>query len=186
MFYIGNAGTDFIATTGALTLAGVLTANGGAIVAGSLALPQGTNPTVDAAGETAVDTTDDQLVYYGGVARVLGYKAQVCGYIPDVAATDDNFLFWVAPQAVTVTEVGCRYAGTGSTVATVTLEDASGNAMTHTAPTCVTTSANAAYQSVSSGGGLVAGEGLAFDVTNTPSPASDDYVLCIRYTIDRQ
>ena len=34
---IGNTGTDFIATTGALTLAGVLTANGGVTLAGSQA-----------------------------------------------------------------------------------------------------------------------------------------------------
>jgi len=41
------------------------------VFTGSLALPQGASPTVDAAGEIAVDTTSDQLIYYGGAKRVL-------------------------------------------------------------------------------------------------------------------
>jgi len=117
---------------------------------------------------------------------VLPYKQQVCAAIPDLVAADDNFQIWVAPVAVTITDVGCRYEGTGSTVATVTLESTVGGAMTHTAPTCVTSTNNATYQAVTSNAAsqMVAGEGLRFDVTNTPSPTTDDYSICVRYTID--
>lgn len=39
----------------------------------SLEIPNGTAPTVDATGETAVDTTSDQFVFFGGTAKkVLG------------------------------------------------------------------------------------------------------------------
>ncbi len=34
--------------------------------------------------------------------------------------------------------------------------------------------------------GFVAGEGVQFSVTNTPVPTTDDYTLCIRYTVDAQ
>lgn len=41
--------------------------------ADSVELPNGTGPTVDATGETALDTTSDQFVYYGASAKkVLG------------------------------------------------------------------------------------------------------------------
>ena len=41
------------------------------VFTGSLAIPQGASPTVDSAGEIAVDTTSDQLIYYGGAKRVI-------------------------------------------------------------------------------------------------------------------
>ena len=94
---IGNTGTDFIASTGALTLAGVLTANGGISLAGSqslsaaalsfvdlgsithsttanqgLKLPNAasatpSNPT-SGEGYLAWDTAGDQLITYNGTA----------------------------------------------------------------------------------------------------------------------
>ena len=41
------------------------------VFTGSLAIPQGASPTVDAVGEIAIDTTSDQLIYYGGAKRVI-------------------------------------------------------------------------------------------------------------------
>ena len=41
------------------------------VFTGSLAIPQGATPTVDAVGEIAIDTTSDQFIYYGGAKRVI-------------------------------------------------------------------------------------------------------------------
>jgi hypothetical protein len=94
---IGNTGTDFIASTGALTLAGILTANGGAsltggqsFTAGALAymdlgaivhnttavqglrLPQAASATpsnpISGEGYLAWDATGNQLITYNGSA----------------------------------------------------------------------------------------------------------------------
>lgn len=95
---IGNTGTDFIASTGALTLAGVLTANGGVSLAGGQSLTAGalsyvdlgsivhdttavqgirlpqaasatpSNPTGGLEGYIAWDTAGNQLITYNGSA----------------------------------------------------------------------------------------------------------------------
>lgn len=111
---------------------------------------------------------------------------EVCAVIADLASTDDSFEFWMANQAATITSVGCRCRGTCTTAATFTLEDRAGNAMTITGtnPTCAT-SGNATYAAVTAANALVVGEGIAFDVTNTPNPdGSDEYTLCVTYTSD--
>jgi hypothetical protein len=67
-------------------------------------LPQGTAPTVDAAGETAVDTTSDQFVFYGASKRVLPHKFQENFAIKTPVDADDFFLF-KAQQAITITDI---------------------------------------------------------------------------------
>ncbi len=155
------------------------------VMTGSLALPQGTAPTVDAAGEAAVDTTDDQFIYYGAAKRVLPYERTICAVIENLAAADDSFAFYMANDAITVTGVGCNCRGTCTTAATFTLEDRGGNAMTITGtnPTCATTGA-ATFAAVTTANQLTAGEMVAFDVTNAVSPETDEYSLCITYTMD--
>lgn len=154
--------------------------------ASAFEIPNATGPTVDAAGELAVDTTDDQLQYYGSAKRVIPYTYQACAVIENLAATDDNYAVWMANDAVTITGVGCNCRGTCSTTATFTLEDRGGNAMTitDTNPTCATTGA-ATFKAVTAGNQLTAGEMLAFDVTNSPT-ANDEYALCWTYTVDSQ
>lgn len=151
-----------------------------------LRIPTGTAPTVDAAGEIAEDTTQSQLLY-GATPNVLSPNKQACFTITDLVSTDDNFQFFVADRDITVTQVGCRYEGTGSTVATISLEDArTATAMTHTAPTCVTGNNAATFQSVTANNSITSGNGIRFDTTNTPSPTTDDYTICIRFTEDRK
>ncbi len=156
--------------------------------AGGLQIPSNIGPSLTANGEIGIDTTDDQFLYVGtgSAIRIIPYTQEVCRRIDNVSAADDDIDIWMANEAVTVTEVGCRYRGTGTTVATFALQDAAGNAMTHSAPTCATTSTAATYQFVTAAGSLTAGEGLMFDTTNTPSPTTDDYLLCWRYTVDQQ
>ena len=158
------------------------------IITGSLAIPQGTNPTVDAAGEIAHDTTADSLVY-GANAVVVPNVQTMSRIIESITSADDNMLIgsWAVP--VTITGIACHYAGSApTTVATFTLEDGSGNAMTITGtnPTCAAPGSNAAFAAVTAANTLVAGEALRFDTTNTPNPATDTYQIIIRFTYTRE
>lgn len=113
---------------------------------------------------------------------------QFCYDQRGIVSTDDNFVFFMADRAITIESVGCRCVGTCSTPPTFTLEDNSGNAMTITGtnPTCATTTGNATYAAVTAANSLVAGEAVAFDVTNTPVATTDWVILCITYSVDRQ
>jgi hypothetical protein len=153
----------------------------------SSTIVNGANPTVDAEGEIATDSTHGQLLYYtNGQLRVIDEEHTACVMLTDVTSADDNLLIYMPKDNIVVSEVGCRYEGTGTTVATIAFEDSSGNAMTHTAPTCSTGGTNATFQAVTSGGGIVSGEGIRIDVTNTPSPLTDDYEICFVFKSERQ
>lgn len=124
---------------------------------------------------------------YTGAGTVNNLNArQACTVITDLADTDDNFEFWQTDKAVTIRSAGCYCRGTCTTTATLTLEDRAGNAMTisGTPLACAKTAANATYQAVTAANTLVAGEGIAFDVTNTPNPLTDEYTICVTYTIN--
>ncbi len=91
---IGNTGTDFVASTGALTLAGVLNANGGVTVAANqdVAMSAGTgtltiNSTVTNASDNALVVTPS---YTGGATDALTYNAMsVSAFSPTNAAGTD-------------------------------------------------------------------------------------------------
>ncbi len=153
----------------------------------SFEIVNGASPTVDTTGEIAIDTTADQLQFYGAsTKRILSGVKTKCIVIEDLAAADDNMSFGALPEAATIKSVWCNYAGTGTTVAQITLEDGAGNAMTHTAPTCVAQATVATAQSVTAANSLTARELLAFDVDNAVSPETDTYTLCVSYELDSQ
>jgi len=74
-------------------------------------LPNGVSPTVDEAGEAAVDTTSDQLVLYGGAKRVISYKNEKPFTLESPVAADDNVPIWHPGQAITITDVHCEVDG---------------------------------------------------------------------------
>jgi hypothetical protein len=157
-------------------------------ITGSLIIPTGTGPTVDAAGKIAEDTTQTQLLF-GSTPNVLSPVHSASVTVSDVVAADDNVLFFVADRDITVTGVACRYEGTGSTVATFTLENAkagTGMTITGTNPTCVTGNNNAAFAAITANNAIVKGDGIRFDTTNTTNPLTDDYTITIQYTEDRK
>ena len=84
---------------------------------GVFTLTNGTGPTVDAAGEIAIDTTDDQLKYYGSAERVLSYK-QSKSVALESPADADNFLLWKPVDSITITSITCIVdpEGTGESV----------------------------------------------------------------------
>lgn len=152
----------------------------------SFATVAGTGPSLSSNGHLAVDTTQDQFKFYSSAAtHVVSGTHEACVTIPDLIATDDNMQFLVADRDITITGIGCRYEGTGSTVATIALENSkTGTAMTHTGPTCVTGNNNATFQSVTANNAIVSGDGVRWDTTNTPSPLTDDYTICVRWKED--
>lgn len=100
--------------------------------------------------------------------------------VEDLAAADDDFEFFVAPESITVTDIGCHCQGTCTTTADFRLEDRSGNAMTHTTPGCSTSTSDTTFTSITASNKLVAGEGMRFDITNTPNPETDEYTVIVK------
>ena len=128
-------------------------------------------------GQIAIDSTSDQFLYYGTAQRVLTSKYEESITVEDIAAADDGIPFGSKSYARTVTNVGCRCIGTCTTKAEFSFSDSAANAFTLAAtPTCATTGA-ATYQAVNSGGALIAGEGMLFNVTNSVSPETDWYEI---------
>jgi hypothetical protein len=177
-YFNGNVGIGTSVLTSTLQVA----------AGGTLAIPQGTAPTVSLAGQLAIDTTADQLVYYGGAQRVLNYEMTRCGYYADLSASDIHMSLGAWSQPVTITGVGCTYYGTGTTVATLTLEDGNSNAMTITGtnPTCTANGTAFTFAAVTAGNALNAGQVVRYNVTNTPAPITDDYTICVKYVYTRQ
>lgn len=128
-------------------------------------------------------TCDDLAATFLAQADAI---TELCVNAPldDVIGTADDRALWSYNAAVTITEVYCTYTGTGTTVATFALEDSDGNAMTHTAPTCTAMGTEPTEQAVTAANGLIAREYLRVDVTNTPAPTTDDYILTFCYTVD--
>jgi hypothetical protein len=87
--------TEITAGTGISINSGVISITG---------IPSGASPTVDAAGEIAVDTTSDQLIYFGGAKRVVTHKKQIDFAIKTPVDADDFFLF-KAQTAITITDI---------------------------------------------------------------------------------
>lgn len=106
--------------------------------------------------------------------------------IEDLAAADDNYEVWIPTVAVTITKIGVHCRGTCTTTAHISLEDRAGNAMTHITPIASTSTNNTIFVDVTAANSLVAGEGLRFDVDNTPSPETDEYMINWEYTVDAQ
>lgn len=181
----GDSATSFF-SSGTIEDARLPTSMADKVITGSLAVPQGAAPTVDAAGEVAVDTTDDQLIYYGGAKRVIPHEQTKCAVIEDLAAADDNKSLGMFNDAVTITGVGVHCDGTCTTAADIDLSDRAGNAMTHGAPTVSTTTGSTTFTAVTAANTLTAGEGLEFSVANAVSPETDDYTLCYTFTTDAQ
>jgi hypothetical protein len=112
--------------------------------ASSLEVPNGASPTVDAAGEIAVDTTTDQLQYYGGSKRVISPKKTTGIVVPSVAATDD-LVFFKAPYGMTITAIDCVVSAATSATINIQECDANGANCSDTATSdlvCATTNTN--------------------------------------------
>lgn len=179
--------------TGVVSIAGSTASIQAGTGAGNLVLQAETASddiqlTPDGTNGAQVDGADDVLkaLGTGGIeASTSSWEHPNTGHWANLAAADDNQEIWVnGPDAVTVVNVGCHCAGTCSTPAEISFEDRAGNALTHTTLTCGTGTGVSSFVAVTSTGGLVAGEGLRFDVDNAVSPETDEYTIYFGYTRD--
>jgi len=156
-----------------ITSAGIMTPTGTA----TIAVPSGAavaDP--DAAGKIAVDTTTDQLLYYGGAQRVMTYRYTTCRTLETPTDDDDNIPVWAFPQPITITDVHCWTEG-GTSIA-VTISDGT-NALE-----AVTCDADGADDDGSiANGTFTANENIEWDFA-APTGEVDWVKVCITYTID--
>lgn len=178
-----STGSDF-ASGNALVIstAGAVNFDG----ATSLEIVNAAAPTVDVAGEIAIDTTNDQFIYYGGAKRVIDYEKSVCVTIENLAAADDDLPLYSNDEAITITAGWGHCKGTCTTNATIDFQDSDANGMTMTDFTTSDWGTEPTPQAVSGNGGLIAYEGFSFNVTNAVDPETDTYLLCFSFTTDAQ
>jgi hypothetical protein len=155
----------------------------------SLKIPASTAPTVSAAGHIGIDTTDDQLKYYGAATRVISYERTRCAVFFDLTATDDDMPMGSVVDNYKLQSLWCHCKGTCTTAATIQLEtSAASPALIGSAATCAVNTSTPTAQDVSgdADGTLNARVPFQFDVTNTPAPTTDEYVICVSYIVQEQ
>lgn len=148
-------------------------------------IPNGTGPTVDTAGQIAIDTTGDQLIYFGGAERVVTFQFTKSFALEDPADAD-SILLWEVPFDITIVSWSCIVdpGDTGESVAVDLQEtDATGDsgASIDAAVTCDNDEAN--DDGTLSNPTLDAGDYLLLDigtVTGTVTWLSGSIV----YTVD--
>jgi hypothetical protein len=119
----GNLTSSDTATTGT---GAPVKATGPTITLGeNSTINNGAAPTVNAAGEVAIDTTTDQFKYYGGAARVLPYIQYLSFVIPAPADTDDINIM-KAPYGMTIIGIDCIVQGTTSATGQIQECDSAG------------------------------------------------------------
>lgn len=168
------ASTTEVANLKAAT-ATALAANGGNCGAGEYPLG------VDASG--AVENCTDAGTEIGTSIDAIVYTK--CAFVESLTAADDNVDLGMFPAAVTITSFAVHCAGTCTTGADITFEDRGGNAMAG-GPAAHSTGGDASVFTPTSGANteLAVGEGYRFDVDNSVDPETDDYTICISYTVD--
>lgn len=124
---LGTGVATFLGTPSSANLASAVTGETGSgalmfgtgptasdpVFTGSAQVPNGTAPTVDAPGEIAVDTTSDQVQFYGAAKRALPSIQFISFAIPAPADTDDINLM-KAPYGMTIVGIDAIVQGTTS------------------------------------------------------------------------
>jgi len=166
-------------TTGAQDMGGV----------GSFEIPNGATPTVNAAGEIAEDTTDEQLIM-GANGRVIGQPYKwACTAVNNLAAADDDTIFMSPGSNITLVDAWCHCQGTCSTEADLSFEYREvGTASTVTdvtgTVTCEDYVTGDSKTTLSGNVAVPTLDVIRFDVDNAVSPETDEYSVCLGYRID--
>ena len=160
--------------------------------AGVLEIPNAASPTVDATGEIAFDTTDGQmLVFDGSAARVMAHETKGwCFQLNNAQAAFDNVIVPSQPvMGYTLVQGYCYCQGTCTTAADIQYEhvDAGTGTTLSVTPgmTCENITAGDTPTAFTGNATVGARDMLRIDVTNTPSPTTDDYLVCYEYRYTR-
>jgi hypothetical protein len=168
-----------------------LDVTGTARVTSKMIVPVGANPTVDTAGQIAVDTTADQLVFYGNTTKVVNTLKTTCTTILEVSDADQGKTFASFSTPITL-GMGWAYClGTCTTPAEFTLDIVE---IGEAGPPIVAVGGTIEAGELTDGwnptgftsnNSVPAGDLVLFNVANTPAPETDEYLLCVEYTEDR-
>ncbi len=145
----------------------------------SVEIPNGSAPTVDATGEVAVDTTGDQLIYFGASAKnvLQKYDTRSFSYSTSTAWTGTTTIYLAPAHAnITVDYVYCE-TNTGSVG--MSLYDGTNRALYM--PTASTTINKFNY--TASNNSFTAGETIRVDV-GTPASSPKNAACTYAFTYD--
>jgi len=112
-----------------------------------------------------------------------------CIPMQHMTALNTNVIFGSVGYATTVVKAWCKCQGTCTTAAEISFETAGSVDMTTSdALTCAllaeTVEEGDGLETFTGDNTLAAYETLLFDVDNTPAPTTDNYEICVEYTID--
>jgi hypothetical protein len=145
----------------------------------TIVMPFGDSVGVGTTGYVGIDTSDNQLIYNGGVERVVSYKHEKCFTLFSPADADhDDIPIYSPTDGITVTNMYCRVQG--GTSAVLTLSDGT-NALD--AMTC--DADGAADDGDISNSTFSANERMEVD-TGTVTGEVDYVNFCFTYTITRE
>jgi len=82
-----------------------------------------------------ISITDSGVMTFVG-SSLINTTFSATAIVPDLAAADDNFELFTSTRAITIKWIGCHTPGTATLAAEISLEDRSGNAMTHDVHGC--------------------------------------------------
>jgi hypothetical protein len=156
------------------------------VTTGTLGIPVGTGPTTATAGQIAIDTTDDQFLYYGAATRVLSYK-QSRAFTIEYPLDTDNFLLFKTFDPITITDIECIVDPTDSgdsVVITIQERDSAGiNPGTVEAVTC---DYNGASDDGTFTDSAIAANGWVGVDIGTVTGAVGQLVVTVYYTINAE
>lgn len=153
--------------------------------AGSLEIPNGSNPTADDPGEIAHDTTANQIILDD---NVFDPRRTLRAHLQDLTATDDDYPLWSPPANITLTACWCLCSGVCTTPADITLETRQVGSATVDAVggtiDCEDEGTGDSPTTMTSDNTVDALDLIRMNVTNTPT-TGDTYTLECTYTTDR-
>lgn len=154
---------------------------------GKLIVPNGSNPTLNSAGQIALDSTDSQfLAYINSAVQVVGVPKQSRTFVLDAPTGADVFPIIQFPYAITVTKVtGTVFAATSVTFqldhrSSSTLGSAGTSILTSSLVATTTGANTTSFASAS-----VAAYRFISLVASAVSGTPGKLVITIEYTIDR-
>jgi len=139
------------------------------------------NATVNAAGEVTIDTTTDQIRWYGTAQQQLSPKLTLSVVVPSVADTDD-MLIMKAPYGMTITALDCIVSAATSATINIQECDSAGANCVDTATSDLACDTDGANTTTLNNAAVDSGDWLKLDVASI-SGTPGTLTVTVTYTI---
>jgi hypothetical protein len=139
------------------------------------------NATVNAAGEITIDTTTDQIRWYGTAQQQLSPKLTFSVVVPSVADTDD-MLIMKAPYGMTITSLDCIVSAATSATINIQECDSAGANCVDTATSDLACDTDGANTTTLNNAVVDSGDWLKLDVASI-SGTPGTLTVTVTYTI---